>query len=771
MKKMLLLFLMCVLGMHMNAVSCVLTIDPDYFPGEFSCTLYKTTNLENPNPNDPWYTGVVIPSATFAQGTITSSLPQSFNFDLDYGNYVFTTEDDYGDGFGFTSGMVKLEAPSLASPLLFQFINNWGAFETRAFELLPPPPTCTEPNTGNTRVTTQAGNASAITTWVGGVIPVDGDKIIINHPIVWDIDCITNDITIHDITVANQFSITGELRCKSVHTLTSGVTLPKLTMKGCGLVSFNGTNSLSVDEIIVETADSLLFNRQTQCKRLKLPEAMVDVFYFKPDSLWAISDTNMPPIIHYPTTYNMIVDGHPKTFEYPFTHIEAGWCIEGSIGINDTLGDYDANNLTSGYTGSDDPTGWENVRWYDETVIGSPINTMHAGYIDPPFGNATILTGDAFWVYYTQGVHMRKWSSADILMGNLVKGLSFTSPDATPSNMFAGGWNLVSNPFPCTFDADSLVFTSNPKVLYTWNTNVRQYQFYNTVNHVGSRDNAIAAGQGFWVKTNASGNTLTFPQSGMLWETAEYRDVVVNTQLYTLTIADTITSYTTYIQLSENGTTDVDEYEVYELNSENSSTVCPLLLYTTVQNQAIAMQSLPNNNEDTLYVSVAGKTMHPNGLEQLSLSITDQEPVQWEIQWEGSIEWVPFTENLLIPDGILLTNIEVPIATLRLIQEETVDPDTGDPYGWSDVVDNSAKDDHSDIVSGITETNKESLIAYCSGHQQITVGSKTKIAAIYNTLGQTLSFKQNDTNVRVTTNDSILFIRTTNGARKRILMH
>ncbi len=761
MKRTLLLFLMCVLGMRMNAIPVTLKVDPDPNKHEFSCVIYQTPTLETPDINSPWYTGTSV--FTIAEGTLPFQTLNTYLMDLGYGNYVFTSEDGWGDGFVFASQYFQLEQ---SADTLFRVTGNWGSFETIAFALLPPPPTCTEANTGNTRTTAQVGLASSTSTWIGGIVPVDGDKVIINHAIDWDIDCQGDSITIYDLGINSAFTISGNLWCKTVTTLTPGTTLPSLTMNGCGAVEFRG-DSLTVDEIIVEKADSLLFTGITIANKIWMPTEMVDMYYFQPDSLCAIGDTNSPPIIYYPTTYNMLVSGPPKTFEYPFEMIDAGWRMEGGPGISTTFADYDAHHLTSGYPASDDSTGWQNIYFYDETVIGSPTNTMNDGWIQPPFGNSTPLT-HGFTAYYVQGNHIDKWTNFDIVTGDVSWGLSYTSPDLVFANVAAGGWNLFKNPFTGTINADSITTDAIP-VVYVWDHVTQQYTFRNLLTQFGSHANTIPAGMPFWVKTNTTGKTLTIPQNAMMWETAEYRDEPVIANLYALTITSGATEYTTHIHRSPNGTLAVDDYDAYEMNSENANAVCPVLLYTTAQDQALAFQSLPNNT-DTLYVNVAGKSMQPtSGLHSLSFTTQDEESLNWEIRWENDMEWIPFTEQLVVPDGILST-VEGPIATLRLIQVSN-DPDTGHPYGWSDVVDNSVKDQNSDIVSGITETHKESIIAYCSDHNQITVGSTVEVVAIYNTLGKILPFEEiNNTTFVVDSNEILLFILTKHGVVK-VPMH
>jgi hypothetical protein len=660
---------------------------------------------------------------------------------------VFAAEDNYGDGFGFVNGYVY---GTSNNQQLFYVSGNYGDFFTASFQLLMPPPSCVDPYTGNTFTTTQSGAAEDPNTWTGGIAPQNGDMIIVNHPISINDTVVFYEIT---TTIDTPFvAITGSLRTKRFNYSTPTY-IPQLYLKGCEYVGLFGTDSLFVDELVIESGDSLFVNQLVTINRFKFPEDMTSDFYWEPDSIRMVGSINTPPIIHYPSTSSIITNGLIKTFEYPFTQSEAGWCMEGSVGTTSTIGDYN---------GGDYPTGL--LYMYDETVVGNP-NSMDSGYVAPPLGNLTPLVGEGFFSYLNSGTYLRKWEGIDLFQGNFVKNLSYTSPNINPSDFFAGGWNLLSNLYPCTINLDSLSFTSSPQVIYTWNTQLRQYQYYIIWSGFGTRSNLLAGGQAFWVKTNSTGNTLTIPQNSMVWSLAEYRDTPILQKLYKFQLSNNEQSYSTHVQILgiENVSMNIDDYEVFEFNANNVS--CPVLLYSKVQDQEIAFQSIPEN-EDTVYVSLFGKIESANDSVYFSMTTDDVNPLLWEVRWAESSEWIPITTNLVVPNGVL-TNQENFFATVRLIPAIQGDDS---PYPSTEFLDGIVKDDADlDITSSMKEEKDQIHFTYQSGTNEIT--TSLLIDCLYNLVGQRISFTQEGNIVRVHSEEKVIIIRSVDKTTQKIIMH
>ena len=163
--------------------------------------------------------------------------------------------------------------------------------------------------------------------------------------------------------------------------------------------------------------------------------------------------------------------------------------------------------------------------------------------------------------------------------------------------------------------------------------------------------------------------------------------------------------------------------------------------------------------------------MTPSNEHKLTLETPETTSVTWEIKWEGGLQWIPFTEQLVVPDGIL-SEVEGPIGTLRLIQQQVTDPGTGDPNEWGDAVNNNVKDDTSDFASGIPELEKDSFKLSRSGSQEFTVGNKVKVYGVQTLDGKNIPFDRNGTTFTLRNNTTgLIFIRTGEGTGKAIFMY
>jgi hypothetical protein len=607
--------------------------------------------------------------------------------------------------------------------------------------------------TGNTRTTAQAGLASDPNTWAGNVLPIDGDNVVVDDTLTWDIDCIGNAITLNEVTINEMFTIsTGTFRFKDLID-NVGITLDVAYANSCGNVSTSGaTSNTTINTFIIEDADSIFVNRNLTSSLIMCP-VTYDPCYFKNDSLLISGTMQTPGNLHDGDTPNLQYSSYWQRSRVVFTIYEAGWRNMGSPGITNTLADLIDDFETTGFPGSAHPSfSFSNVSFYDESIAGG----KDTGWVAP--SGASQLMDKGFVVWFQPGVYTFDWYS-DLLTGAYQTSLSYTNN----GGMFHVGWNFLKNPFHETIHGDSLQFTGNvPGAYYIWDGNQHIYKYRSIINHTGSMNDLIPPGQCFFVKVNdATPATMTIPNSARAGILAPYRDESVVAQLSHFILSNEMSQYTTGIFVSSQGTTQIDNMDVYELNAHATNVVSPLLLYSVVQEQSIALQSL-SSTEDTLYAYLYGKSDLPTLISYLSLEATDEVSLPWQIQWVGSNEWLSLTTAVLIPEGTLSSD-EQYIGTLRLIQETITEDER--PNEWSTLTNNNVKDvEHSDVTSGITEVTKKQIVAHYSNDGQITFDDSVEVTSIYNMLGQTLDFRQLNSTTCTVKNfeEGLLFISTKN---------
>lgn len=613
--------------------------------------------------------------------------------------------------------------------------------------------------TGNTRTTAQAGLASDPNTWVGNIIPIDGDDVVVNDTLTWDIDCIGNAMTLNEATINEMFTIsTGTFRFKDLID-NVGITLDVAYANSCGNVSTGGaTSNTTINTFIIEDADSIFVNRNLTSSLIMCP-ITYDPCYFKNDSLLVSGTMQTPGNLHDGDTPNVEYSSYWQRSQVVFTIYEAGWRNMGSPGITNTLADLIDDFETTGFPGSAHPSfSFSNVSFYDESIAGG----KDTGWVSP--SGAAQLMDQGFVVWFQPGVYTFDWYS-DLLTGGYQTSLSYTNN----AGMFHVGWNFLKNPFHETIHGDSLQFTGNvPGAYYIWDGNQRIYKYRSIINHTGSMNDLIPPGQCFFVKVNdATPATMTIPNSARAGTLAVYRDEPTVAHLSTFTLSNASSQYSTSVYVCSQGTTGIDNVDAYELNAHNDRVVSSLLLYTVVEEQSMALQSLPES-EDTIHVSVYGKSDSPATVNYLSFETADEQPQAWEINWNGTSEWILFTESFPIPDGILSAT-EGPIATLRLVQHT---PSIGHhyPYEWSNVTNSNVKEDNqSDFTSEVSEEKKEPFEAHFTSENQFVTDGTVEITKVYNILWQEIPFvKQSNTTFTLTHDEKIIFIQTPNGIGRRI---
>lgn len=207
---------------------------------------------------------------------------------------------------------------------------------------------------------------------------------------------------------------------------------------------------------------------------------------------------------------------------------DAGWYFLGPVGINQTVASLSDDFQTTGpfpgatvsapadrsslfsFDGASDPTGS-----LSGEVMGWRIPV--SGALETGKGYRAYLRSDFF-----NGRRVMDFT------GPLVQG-DFDFPVVyNPEGYSGGGWNFLSNPYPCPIDwnSDEWMFSNMSYALYIWNGQANQYGVFlrgmdpsEGINGVGP---VIPAGQAFFVKATGSNPVLTATEAAKTGENGTF---------------------------------------------------------------------------------------------------------------------------------------------------------------------------------------------------------------------------------------------------------
>ncbi len=190
-------------------------------------------------------------------------------------------------------------------------------------------------------------------------------------------------------------------------------------------------------------------------------------------------------------------------------HIDAGetyWRFFSSAVQGATIGDYEGDFVTAGYTGSLFPNfGWTSIYNYDETQ-GTGL-----GYIPVSSTAQAMNPGEGFMVWSGDTITGTQPFDVDISgvanQGNIIMPVTYTNT----GNPNEDGWNLIGNPYPSTIDWNSPNWIKNniASAIQILNPDTKQYATYvNGASTLGGSQ-FIPSQQAFWVYANGTGANLT----------------------------------------------------------------------------------------------------------------------------------------------------------------------------------------------------------------------------------------------------------------------
>lgn len=359
----------------------------------------------------------------------------------------------------------------------------------------------------------QDGDWSLGTTWVGGVVPGNGDNAIIDHHVIIDANDRCANVTInasgHLENDGNVLRVDGNWANNGTFTHGDG-----------GRIDFRGNGFFTV------TGDTRFYNvRVNRATLVLLVSSNVIV-----DNRLEIRNGNIGAFggtitLFADDTYNGMLgrcDNGILTGNITFMRTVSrgnGWGMYG-MPFDASLADYASttggNMIYSGFTGGENfPTfTWVNTYTFNETAA-----TYNGGYTTPGSTGDIIPRGTGFWYYNTDQIfgggsisYSQDWTwtmtgTVD-LTSTFNFGVTYTD-NGTPAD---DGWNLIANPYPGTLNWLSANWGKtniDDAVYYFRSSNQATASYVGGVNTNGNNNNRIPAGNGFYVKANAAGPSLT----------------------------------------------------------------------------------------------------------------------------------------------------------------------------------------------------------------------------------------------------------------------
>ncbi|MEP0007522.1 MAG: T9SS type A sorting domain-containing protein [Balneola sp.] len=320
-----------------------------------------------------------------------------------------------------------------------------------------------------------------------------------------------------------------------------------------------------------------------------------------------------------------------QTFGYKKTGISGddGWRMLSAPVSGTSYGTLLDSLWTQGFTGADYSNGTSNVYTWNESnqVFESISNATDEpatgkGFITYVFSddNGPDATGDA-------GFPKVLTNSETQFSGTVNPAITFTDSGTLADD----GWNLLGNPYGTSINWDASNGWSRTNIdgtFYVWSDSASEgagaYLTWNGTTGT-LEDGKIAPWQGFWVKANAAGPSISMNDSvkstgGILFKQKQAPQLRFR-------LSGNEMSNSTVVMFDELALEGKDKLDAYKLNSLNKDFL--LLSTVSVEGKPMDIQALPvNGNEFLLELDIKGSAL--NGNFSLSWDL-EEVPNNWEI--------------------------------------------------------------------------------------------------------------------------------------------
>ena len=341
-----------------------------------------------------------------------------------------------------------------------------------------------------------------ITNWTSGTVPVSTDHITI--PDVTNKPLLDADRSVGNVYIETNSSISlGTSTLSVVNSWNNNATL----ISGTGTISFigtdiqtiNGTNNFTNLTINNSSGGvTVSSGQQTISGTLTLTNGL----FTTNDSLLLSSTSTGTARVAEITGGS--ISGDVTCERYLPSSNQAGWRILGSPISGVTLADWNDDFLTSGFTGSNDPSfSWISLYSYNETMAG---DADAVGWEAPAAITDPINVGEGYEAYI-HNVDTIIDVTGTLNTGDISLNVSYTNSGSATDD----GWTLVANPYMSTIDWDDAdwVKTKMNDAVFIWDhiNGVNASYVGGVANNGGGP--LIASSQGFAVQANDVSPVLT----------------------------------------------------------------------------------------------------------------------------------------------------------------------------------------------------------------------------------------------------------------------
>jgi hypothetical protein len=247
-------------------------------------------------------------------------------------------------------------------------------------------------------------------------------------------------------------------------------------------------------------------------------------------------------------------------------------------------------------------------------LLTSPVQGETAGLFDGAGTTSTYLENTASWSPLASSSSLdpaRGFELVSSAQKTILYNGQFNSTETTVNLSFTNqtdlsqaGWNLVGNPYSSSFDADNFLTRANTdKAIYAWDGNV--YRVWNGT--AGSIPGGIIPpGTGFFVRSSATGASLTFETEG---KTHDFTHFGANYTPATNVLEVTLENFEdnskkdeAYIQVENASSFNYDgDYDAFKLS--NAANI-PEVYFTGEDGYKLAIAAIPEATEAKLGIKV-----------------------------------------------------------------------------------------------------------------------------------------------------------------------
>ncbi|MFK7755912.1 MAG: T9SS type A sorting domain-containing protein [Flavobacteriales bacterium] len=604
------------------------------------------------------------------------------------GDVIFTFSDHPNNlGIEFSlNGGVSYESPIPDNTGTVSYNRTEGTYDTYAAffgNVCPTPVGVVQFINADTYHAVADGNSSDAI-WVpdGGTIPLSiefcSDRNLVIDPTITvtaDDLIIANDLTLSssgrlDMSASNyDLELYGDMTV--LNTLTFKEREGKVSFLGSALQSIN-SNIMKFHDVTVDNSAGVELNSDMEVSGVFKPEA--GTFDVNGNDFTLTSDMSGGNVLT--GSISEIKSGADFLGEIKIERyvesLEEGYRLIGVPIQGQTVGDFQGQFVTTGYSGSDWPgQAFTNVKWYDETE--HYVNNIDSGFVDVTSTGEAIQADKGYWAYFPPSTSNVVLESEGVFnKGDVTFNLGYTEtgPDAFE------GWHCIPNPYPSAIDimsadielvnVDRAIYILDHTLGGTWQG---EYVIYNNGVSVNGGSNIVSSYQAFFIKATGPGASITFKEPCKSDDQGAFlRNSSVERPLIRLAMNQGERKYESVIAFDESASEEFDsQFDAYKKNSVMFSLASisneDTLSINTLQNYEEALEIpihvfAPYAGEYTLSLD---ELKHINS--NLCLTITDLEtnevyPIDVDLT-------VPFSTGADNYQGIRFLLSSKPVAQVR----------------------------------------------------------------------------------------------------------